>query len=247
MRPGGRVDDRVGALALELVVVPARPLAAVVLGVADPDRLLVQRLGGRGRVEDELDHLPVALVQVVELVEVVEEPVLEGELSRRVRLGHDVRVGDGGVTLAERDGVAGVGAPGIEGAPGVVEAPLGALAEEVGGGRRRRPRVVRRSAQHDVPAPEDDLDRRGDVLLAAGVARRVLLLLDLQEGGEALGQPLLVRRRGTGGGRERQQQAQGQQQARRAPQMVPLAIPRGRTADASSSSVKLPVAPLPTA
>ena len=182
MRPGGRVDDRVGAIALELVVVPARPLAAVVLGVADPDRLLVQRLGGRGRVEDELDHLPVALVQVVELVEVVEEPVLEGELSRRVRLGHDVRVGDGGVTLAERDGVAGVGAPGIEGAPGVVEAPLGALAEEVGGGRRRRPRVVRRSAQHDVPAPQDDLDRRGDVLLAAGVARRVLLLLDLQEG-----------------------------------------------------------------
>ena len=52
------------------------------LAVADLDGRALQRLLGSVRVEDELDHLPVALVQVVEVVEDVEEPVLERELAR---------------------------------------------------------------------------------------------------------------------------------------------------------------------
>jgi hypothetical protein len=84
-------------------------------------------------------------------------------------------------------------------------------------------------------------------LLAAGVARRALGDLEGDDRREAVGQPLGVRGRGAGGSRERQQQAEGRQQARNDRQMVPLAIRRGRTADASSSSVKAPVAPLPTA
>ena len=72
----GAADD------LELVVVPRRPLGAFVRAVADLDRALVERLRRVVGVEDELDHLPVALVHVVEVVEGVEEPVLQRELAR---------------------------------------------------------------------------------------------------------------------------------------------------------------------
>ena len=44
--------------------------------------------------EGDLHPLPVALVEVVELVEVPEEPVLEGEAGV-VRFAGDVGVGDG--------------------------------------------------------------------------------------------------------------------------------------------------------
>ena len=46
---------------------------------------LGQRLLGAGSVEEELDHLPVPLVLVVEVVEDVEEPVLQGEPGRMPR------------------------------------------------------------------------------------------------------------------------------------------------------------------
>ena len=91
--PRGGVDDRVRPVdELELLVAPVRPLGALVRAVADRGRLRVQRLGGIGRVEVELDHLPVAFVRVVEVVEDVEEPVLEGELARMRGVGRDVRV-----------------------------------------------------------------------------------------------------------------------------------------------------------
>ena len=87
------MHDRMRAVdALELVVVPGCALGALVLAVADLDRRPLERLRGRRGVEDELDHLPVALVQVVPVVEDVEEPVLERELSRVAGLGRDVRV-----------------------------------------------------------------------------------------------------------------------------------------------------------
>ena len=70
---------------LELVVAPVRPLGALVLAVADDRRPPLERLLGVGRVEDELDHLPVALVRVVPVVEDVVEPVLERELARAGR------------------------------------------------------------------------------------------------------------------------------------------------------------------
>ena len=80
---GGRVDDRPAAVdEPELLVVPLWLAGSFVLAVPDLDRILGQRspraLGG----EDELDHLPVALVQVVPVVERVEEPVLKREHFR---------------------------------------------------------------------------------------------------------------------------------------------------------------------
>ena len=55
-------------------------------------RILLQRLGRVGGVEDELRHLPVALVRVVEVVEGIEEPVLERELAGVAGVGGHVRV-----------------------------------------------------------------------------------------------------------------------------------------------------------
>jgi hypothetical protein len=53
---------------LELRRVPFRALGAYVLAVADLERGGAQRSGRRGSVEVELDQLPVAFVQVVEVV-----------------------------------------------------------------------------------------------------------------------------------------------------------------------------------
>jgi hypothetical protein len=86
---------------LQLGVIPGRPLGSLVLAVADLGRRLVQRLGGVGGLEVELDHLPVALVQVVPVVEDVEHPVLERELSRVARVGGDVRVDGRRLALVE--------------------------------------------------------------------------------------------------------------------------------------------------
>ena len=84
VRAGGRVDDRTPAVdELELVVVPVGALGALVLAVADGDRILAERLGRVVGVEEELDHLPVALVQVVPVVVGVEEPVLQRQLAGR--------------------------------------------------------------------------------------------------------------------------------------------------------------------
>jgi hypothetical protein len=75
----GRINDRVRpAGELELRRVPFRALGAYVLAVADLERGGAQRSGRRGSVEVELDQLPVAFVQVVEVVVDVEEPVLGG-------------------------------------------------------------------------------------------------------------------------------------------------------------------------
>ena len=71
------------------------------LAVADGDRLAAERLARVGRVEDELDHLPVALVRVVPVVEDVEEPVLERELARIAGIGGDVGVDGRRRALAE--------------------------------------------------------------------------------------------------------------------------------------------------
>ena len=93
VRSGRRVNDRVRAVdPLELVIAPRRPLRALVLAVAHLDRWALQRLGRRRGVEDELDHLPVAFMQVVPVVEDVEEPVLQRELPRAFGFGRDMRV-----------------------------------------------------------------------------------------------------------------------------------------------------------
>jgi hypothetical protein len=87
------MHDRVCPVdSLELVVAPVCALGALVLAVAHLDRRSPERPGGRRGIEIELDHLPVALVQVVPVVEDVEHPVLERQLPRIARVGGDVRV-----------------------------------------------------------------------------------------------------------------------------------------------------------
>jgi hypothetical protein len=77
---------------LELVVTPARALRALVLAVADLCRVGRQCVLGSRRREVQLDHLPVAFVLVVEIVEDIEEPVLQRELPRERALGGDACV-----------------------------------------------------------------------------------------------------------------------------------------------------------
>ncbi len=126
MRAGGRIDDGVRAVDdLQLVLAPVRSLGALVRAVADVDRmLLVERGRGVGRVEDELDHLPVALVCVVEVVEGVEEPVLQRELARVGGVGRDVRVDGGLVAGRQAPRPPLVVAAGVERVPGEVEVVL---------------------------------------------------------------------------------------------------------------------------
>ena len=150
MRP---VDD------LELLVPPGRALGALVRAVADLDRLLRQRLGRVGGVEDELGHLPVALVGVVEVVEGVEEPVLERELARVAGIGRDVGVHRRLRALRQAPRPELVVAAGVERVAREVEVVLVAVVEigrrgpdldEVGavprarGARRSAPRRARR-------------------------------------------------------------------------------------------------------
>ena len=74
---GGRINDRTIVHELELLVAPRRHAPRLRASCTRPRRSGIERRRGVGRVEDELDHLPVALVRVVEVVERVEEPVLE--------------------------------------------------------------------------------------------------------------------------------------------------------------------------
>jgi hypothetical protein len=85
-------------------------------------------------VEDELDHLPVAFVRVVEVVERIEEPVLQGELAGAVGLAGDVRVDGGRRAFGQSPRPALVVAAGVERVAGEVEVVLVAV-DEVGRGR----------------------------------------------------------------------------------------------------------------
>ena len=78
-RPGRQPDA--SRRPSELGVVPVRLLAALVLAVADPHGVRASAWRGVVGVEVELDHLPVALVQVVPVVVDVEDPVLQRELA----------------------------------------------------------------------------------------------------------------------------------------------------------------------
>ncbi|RIK40712.1 MAG: hypothetical protein DCC58_13505 [Chloroflexi bacterium] len=80
VRATSGIDDWSSVLQREPVVVPVDAFPATVLGVDDADRLLGQRFFDGCRVEVKHDHFPVALVVVVPVVEVIEHPVLQGEL-----------------------------------------------------------------------------------------------------------------------------------------------------------------------
>ena len=105
--------------------------------------LLVEGLRRVGGVEDELDHLPIALVQVVEVVEDVEEPVLERELPGMGGLGRDVGV-DGRLDGATRQPVL----PEL-----VVAARVERVSRDSRGGTRRGPRGHRRQGRSSPGPP----------------------------------------------------------------------------------------------
>jgi hypothetical protein len=125
---------------LELLVVPGGPLGALVLAVPDLGRAAAQRARRVGGVEDELEHLPVALVLVVEVVEGVEEPVLEGELARNRRV--DCHVGVDRRPGSRRDvpAPAFVAASWVERVAGKIQVVLVEPTAEIG---RRRPDRIR--------------------------------------------------------------------------------------------------------
>ena len=160
---------------LQLVGLPVRLLGPFVLAVADLRRLAAERLARVVGVEDELDHLPVAFVQVVPVVEGVEEPVLEREPVRVVGIRHDVRVHGRLVPLGDAPRPAFVIAARLERVTGKVEVVLVAPAEQVLRGRPDLDQVG------GVPRPTERnsrlVEERVDVHRLIGLARAALLLL----------------------------------------------------------------------
>ena len=125
---------------------PRSHLGALVLRVADERGRPAERRLRRGGVEDELDHLPVALVLVVPVVERVVEPVLEREL---VLFPDDVRVRRRRLAGCDPVEPLLVAAARVEGVARKVEPVPVAFAEEVRRGRSRasRPRHRVRAAR----------------------------------------------------------------------------------------------------
>ncbi len=196
--PGARIDDRTRAVDdLELLVVPRRALGTLVGAVADLDRIATERRGRVGSVEDELDHLPVALVRVVEVVEGVEEPVLERHPVRVTRLGDDMRVHRRLAACRQPLRPADVVATRIERVAGEVEVVLEPVDEVV---RRRRDLhevgATPGPAERDRLLVEKEIDVGRDVRLA--VAALVHLLDDSYDGCVALGERALVPEVGDG-------------------------------------------------
>src|SRR6185312_14995313 len=196
-----RVDQRVGAAALEVAAVPRRPLGARVLRIAGLERLALERLRGRVGGEDELDHLPVAFVLVVPVVVDVVEPVLEREPVRPVRLGGDVRVDRRRLPLGDLLEPALVRAARLQRIPGEIEEVLRVLAVDVAH-RRRLQGVAVGAAQGHVVAAEHQVDGDGLVRLAVRVTFPRLLLQD-DDRRVALREPRCGR--GRRGGRRREQ------------------------------------------
>ena len=181
MRAGGGVDDRVRPLLLHLAVFPFGALSARVLEDDDLARFFFQRPGRGVGLEAELHPLPVALVEVVELVEVPVEPELEGK-TVVVRFAGDVGIGDRRrlAFLQQLPEGAGVDAGVAEHLAFVVEVPAVAEAGDVGRGRRLlhrdQPAVRFFVGEGDGRVAEHRVDAGRLVLLLLGVAGRVQLL-----------------------------------------------------------------------
>ena len=162
------VDD------LELVVAPTRALGALMGAVADGDRCLVQRVRSIGGLEVELDHLPVAFVEVVELVEDVEEPVLQRQLPGMARIGRHVGVDRGRASFGQAPIPELVVAAWVERASRIVQVVLVAVDEIrcLRGDLHEVGRVPGAAKRHGVLAEEDvDVDR---LVRFAGAAFLVL-------------------------------------------------------------------------
>jgi hypothetical protein len=176
--------------ALELVVIPAGALGALVLAVADLDRGVLQRLRRACRVEDELDHFPVAFVEVVPVVEDVEEPVLKRELAGMPWVRHDVRIDGWRMAGNETPFPLEIRTPWVKRVPRKVEVVLVQALREILGRRPDLDQVVAPGpTQGDRRLAEEpaNVDRR------VRPPRRALGVLDEPyDGGIALCQRLLV-------------------------------------------------------
>ena len=189
VRSAAGVGDRMRPVPLELVVVPGRALTALVLRERDFVRMRLERGRRVGGVEHELDHLPVALVLVVPVVEDVEEPVLEGELVRPTAFGRNVRVHrraygprSSAVRPSRRCSQARVDSRESRGSS---PRPSPYRSAAVG----RLLRDVVRAAQHHIGVAEDGVHRDRPVGLP--VAAFVGLLLEGENGRVPVGQLLL--------------------------------------------------------
>jgi hypothetical protein len=245
--------------ALEPVVVPCRLLGALVLAVADLDRHALQRLCRARGVEDQLDHLPVALVQVVPVVEDVEQPVLERELARVSGVGRDVRVDGGRVPDRQPPLPVEVVAARVERTSREVEVVLVETPREILGGRADLDHagVLPGSAQCHRRLVEEQVDGDRHVRIA-GLAVRVGDEPD--DGRVPLGQGRLLRPVGERGRRQRErQQSDEKRHPHRSCSEAKTSRPsrRDRKAAASwpltlfpassSSGAKVPRPPLPGA
>ena len=217
------IDDRVGALLLDLAVCPVGHLPAAVLEQRHLARALGERLGGGLGVEGDLHPLPVALVHVVELVEVPVEPVLDDEPGLAL-LASDVRIGRrrGPAPLLQPREVGGIGAAGVQGRAGQVEEVVVPEPRDLRRrGRRlddRRRRAVLVALQLHPGIAQHHLDRLGLVLLLLLVADPVLLRAQHLDRGVGADQPLGLGARGCGGRRRRddgQQDRRAQQRGER--------------------------------
>ena len=196
----GDVDDGMRAADdVQLLVAPVGTLCALVLRIADRRRLPHQRLSRTRRVEVELDHLPVALVRVPEVVEDVEEPVLQREPTGIPGLGGDVRVHRR--LRARRDLALPqlVAAAGAKRIPGKVEVVVEEAATQLGCRRPDRDEVgaaPRPTQSHRVVA-ENHVDVDRPVRLSRPA--HLLLLHQLDGRGKAVRQcPLRVEHGGAG-------------------------------------------------
>ncbi len=182
MGTGSRIDLEVRSIELELAVTPADELSALVLGEANLVRAEFERLRRVGRIEDELDHLPVGFVQIVPVVEEIPEPILEIELALSLVDG-DVRIRRGlepkprNVVLE----VALVEASGTVRIVGEIDIGSGASGGKIGGCKALGDdRIVGHAApgvstQMDVRVAENPVDRGGEIALALLVAKAILI------------------------------------------------------------------------
>ena len=176
--------------------------------------LRVEGVLGCRRVEVDLDHLPVALVQVVPVVEGVEVPVLQRQTTGGIGLRHDVRVGDGRLPGGHPPRPVHVPAAGIEGIAWEVEVVVVEAAGEILPGRRDLDEVATtpRPAQRDRGVSE----QRVDVHRQIGLARpAVVIRRDAEDGRVALRQSGLV---GEAGRRGRSPDEAEQRQSKRSRQ-----------------------------
>ena len=144
----------------------------------DLDRLLPERLFNAVCIEEELDHLPVPFMQVVEVIEVIEEPILQRDTGLPVCGGN--RGVDHGLPIPHhRFEVRFIVAAGSTRFAGEVSREFVGEGEEVGILDRAGHRLLLRPlTQDNVVIGEDHVDGRWQVRLSICVAGEILALQD---------------------------------------------------------------------